>query len=152
LKQIWDLRIQDIEEKQKSEELTDEDILKEVGSFIRWIEIQAMDFTWRHEQIVRALKLCKKAPEHLIYIRDLLNQHTEPNELKGRLEIFKHILQLSNDSNTWYYRDKELIPVLKSALNSEDPQTQQHATEVQEILLRRGCFEFLMDEERHENE
>jgi len=152
LKQIWDLRIQDIEEKQKSEELTDEDILKEVGSFIRWIEIQAMDFTWRHEQIVRALKLCKKAPEHLIYIRDLLNQHTEPNELKGRLEIFKHILQLSNDSNTWYYRDKELIPVLKSALNSEDPQTQQHAKEVQEILLRRGCFEFLMDEERHENE
>ncbi len=28
------------------------------------------------------------------------------------LEIFKHILQLSNDSNSWYYRGKELIPVM----------------------------------------
>ena len=152
LKEIWELRIQDIENNQKSEESSDENLRGEIGSFLRWIEIQAMDFKWRHEQIIRALKLCKKAPEHLIYIRDLLNEHTEPGELKGRLEIFKHILQLSNDSNTWYYRDKELIPVLKSALNSEDPETQQHSKEVQEILLRRGCFEFLMDEEGPESE
>ena len=150
LMQIWEMRIGDIEKKLESKEYTEDDILNEVGSFIRWIEIRTLPFEWRHEQIIRALKLCKKAPEHLIYIHDLLGIAENPEYLKGCLEIFKHILQLTSQSNSWYYRDKELISILKLGLNSEGTETKQHATEIQEIqeiLLRRGWFEFLMDEE-----
>ena len=96
LRELWDRRFAKIEQELAAKSIDPQDVHSELSAFIDWLGIEGLPFDWRHDQILRAIKLLQKAPVAGFTIKTLEKTSSQPERLHASLEILNALM--SKDS------------------------------------------------------
>jgi hypothetical protein len=140
---LWDRRFGKIEQELAAKSITPQDVHSELSAFMDWLGIEGLPFDWRHDQILRAIKLLQKAPVAGFTIKTLEKISSQPERLHASLEILNALMSKDSQELRWKYQAEYLKPILLRGINSENAATKKLAEESREILLRQGQSEYL---------
>jgi len=143
LRKLWDRRFAKIKQELAAKSIDPQDVHSELSAFIDWLGIEGLPFDWRHDQILRAIKLLQKAPVAGFTIKTLEKISSQPERLHATLEILNELMSKDSQELRWNYQAEYLKPILLRGINSENAATKKLTEEAREILLRQGQFEYL---------
>ncbi len=141
--ELWDRRFGRIEQELAAKSIHPSDVHSELSAFIDWLGIVGLPFVWRHDRILRAIKLLQKAPGAGFTIKTLEKISSKPEQLNASLEILIALMSKDSQELRWTYQTKYLKPIILRGISSENAETMKFAEEAQELLLRQGQFEYL---------
>jgi hypothetical protein len=115
----------------------------ELGTFIDWFECECFPFTWRVDQVMRAIKYLEEAPNAYSLIEALDKCTAAGERLDDAVRILHALVPKVSDEFRWSYSDNHLKPLLEKGLVSHNPVTHRLTREIQESLLNWGLFTYL---------
>lgn len=114
----------------------------ELQEFTFWLDAECLDSEWRLISYSKILELgCGKDVGLSLEVK-ALNKLLQAH-LPLVVECFAKITDAMEQSTQMYISADEAKPILRSGLNSEDPEVRENAKRARENLLRSGRFDFL---------
>jgi hypothetical protein len=98
---------------------------------------------------LRAIDRLEKSPQVYSLIETLDRITGSGEHLHEAMTILHAVTSKAGDEVRWAYREERLKPFLRRGLASANADTKKLAEEIQETLLRHGCFEYLDIEEKN---
>jgi hypothetical protein len=143
VQKLWDRRFAVIEEKRANNLYTAGDVHDELSAFVKWLGCECHPFGWRHDRVLRAIKILDTPVQPAFTMRTLESLSRDPEKLAACTEILEALLSKETQIVSWAYSDREMKPILVRGLGSEDTAIKERTLRIQEILLRHGLFEYL---------
>ena len=117
------------------------DFAAELGEFIDWLACECFPFEWRYDRVAKALDLLEMNPRAYPLIETL--DQLSGEHLPEVMNILQTLISKSGDEIRWSYREERMKPLLRRGLTSTETTVRKVTAEIQETLLRHGCFEYL---------
>jgi hypothetical protein len=146
---LWDRRLSYIEQLINSRLQPATDFQDELSAFTDWMACECFRFDWRYDRTMRAINRLEKSPQVYSLIETLDRISGSGEHLHEAMMILFAVIGKAGDELRWAYREERLKPVLRRGLSSTHAETKKLAEEIQESLLRHGCFEYLDLEENN---
>jgi hypothetical protein len=131
--ELWGRRFGRIEQELATESIAPSDVHSELSAFIDWLGIEGLPFEWRHDRILRAIKLLEKAPGAGFTIKNLEKISSKAEQLHASLEILNALISKDSQELRWTYQTKYLKPIMLRGISSENTETKRLDEEAQEI-------------------
>jgi hypothetical protein len=146
---LWDRRFSHIEKLIDSRQEPATDFQAELSAFTDWMACECFPFDWRYDRVLRAIDRLEKSPQVYSLIETLDRITGSGEHLHEAMTILHAVTSKAGDEVRWAYREERLKPFLRRGLASANADTKKLAEEIQETLLRHGCFEYLDIEEKN---
>jgi hypothetical protein len=114
---------------------------KELSAFESWVHSRKFDEDWTLHALEEMLVLTRKHEHYDGYILEPLIELSERHPLEV-LKCAKIMVESNQERLNWYVDPAKLKKILRNAINSDSGEAKQIAVEIQDMLLRRGAFEF----------
>jgi hypothetical protein len=136
---IWERRVGQILAANDRSEFHDE-----LGAFAEWFGADCFPFEWRYHHFTQVLQVLPETPKMFRFMEILRKVTLEQGHLTEGLQILRQVVERAHFPEFgWNYQVDELKVILKVGIHAPDPETRVVAEEVQELLLRHRCFEYL---------
>ena len=115
---------------------------QELRKFTYWLKAECLEPAWRLDAYSRILDLGQiKNDDVSTEIKTLAE--LLPDHMPQVVECFAKITDSIDQDSNFFIFAEDATPILKTGLNSDDPQIQEMAARARENLLRLGRFDFL---------
>jgi hypothetical protein len=114
----------------------------ELTEFIDWIVCEAFPFNWRFDRVMKAITRLERAPRAFSLIEKLEKLTSTGKRVRPVVRLLHALASKGWEELRWSFRDKHVKPILERGF-SAGGQTRALTLELQELLLRRGFFEYL---------
>ena len=115
----------------------------ELSAFVKWLGCECHPFGWRHDRVLRTLKILDTPVQPAFTMRTLESLSRDPEKLAACTEILEALLSKEIQIVSWAYRESEMKPILVRGLGTENTAIKERTLRIQEIILRHGLFEYL---------
>jgi hypothetical protein len=136
LRRLWEWRL-------AAARAAGKDHAAEIAAFAWWFDSGKLDSKWSAEQMLEALALSRRHEQQFLWMRRFSEMAESETALAVRgLEL---TVEISRDADATFWNDEEAIRILRAGLKSTDQDIMHRAKRVQDVLLREGRNQFLLD-------
>jgi hypothetical protein len=140
---LWDRRFSRIETLLQSGSQPAETFHEELSEFLRWLPCECFPFEWRADRVMKAIGRLERGPRIYGLVENLEEISSSAERLPAAMKILRAVIERLPEDFRWAYREEHLKPLLRRGMASPDMDIRRITEEIQEALLRCGCFEYL---------